>query len=293
MAGLADYIRASNGDGEAVRAIVTAYRGIANTDLITDSVLNWPAKFVATSGSLDTSTGLLDPDTITVFKGHLTGSIITIEEFAPGYADIGNTIGQVVILKPNTLWADILAEALSAGGASVTIGATPPADPVEGDLWGDTNGSDYLTEIAKSVGNILYPIGSYYINETNSTNPGTLLGFGTWVAVQNRTIVGKGTGTFATAGATGGSETHTLTNAEMPVHSITWSHHGDEGGSVVRSISGTGLTASGTWIGNYRPPGVVTGGAGSYQNPGASWGSGAAHNNLQPYIVAYIWKRTA
>lgn len=108
MPGPIDYIAASNGSGEAVRAIVTTDRLISATTLIVDSVLNWPNRFVATSGTLDPLTGLLDEGTITVFKGVLTGSIITIEEFAPGYPDIGNTVGQVVVLKPSTFWADTL-----------------------------------------------------------------------------------------------------------------------------------------------------------------------------------------
>jgi hypothetical protein len=32
------------------------------------------------------------------------------------------------------------------------------------------------------VGNLLFPVGSIYTNATNATNPGTLLGFGTWTA---------------------------------------------------------------------------------------------------------------
>lgn len=67
-----------------------------------------------------------------------------------------------------------------------------------------------------SIINLVYPVGSYYINETNSTNPGTLFGVGTWVAVANKMIVGKGSGTFATAGSTGGAETTTIAQANLP-----------------------------------------------------------------------------
>ena len=104
----ADYVSASDGTGEAVRSVITTERLIGATTLITDSVLHWPNKFIATSGTLDPVTGILDEDTITVFKGYLTGSIITIDEYAPGYTDIGHEVGQVVVLKPSTLWADIV-----------------------------------------------------------------------------------------------------------------------------------------------------------------------------------------
>lgn len=113
-----EYISASDGNGEAVQAIVTVDRAPGDMDLITDSVFNWPAKFVATSGSLDPSTGLIDPNTMTVFRGHLTGSIITIEEFAPGYSDLGHTTDQIVVLKPSTYWADILSQAVTAASES-------------------------------------------------------------------------------------------------------------------------------------------------------------------------------
>lgn len=104
----ADYVAASDGTGEAVRAIVTTQRLVGATTLIVDSVENWPNKFIATSGTLDPVTGMLDDNTLTVFKGTLSGSIITIDEYAPGYPDVGHTVNQVVVLKPSTLWADIV-----------------------------------------------------------------------------------------------------------------------------------------------------------------------------------------
>ena len=108
-----------------------------------------------------------------------------------------------------------------------------------------------------------------------STNPATLFGFGTWVAFgAGRVIVGVGTSdaTYA-AGATGGESTHVLTTPEMPSHT-----HGVLGG-----------IGSGT---HTYPSGKV------YPTNSDDWstgsaGSGSAHNNLQPYIVAYMWNRTA
>ena len=54
-----------------------------------------------------------------------------------------------------------------------------------------------------------YPVGSVYINASDSTNPATLLGFGTWTALgEGRVLLGAGTGGGGTytAGATGGSK---------------------------------------------------------------------------------------
>lgn len=86
-------------------------------------------------------------------------------------------------------------------------------------------------------------------------------------------------------GQSGGSQTHILTTAEMPTHGFSFGHHGDEGGSLVRSPNVTGGTfsANATLADTYRPPTAAVGGAASYQQPGWSFGSSAAHNNMQPY----------
>jgi hypothetical protein len=119
----------------------------------------------------------------------------------------------------------------------------------------------------------VYPVGSIYISVV-ATNPATLFGFGTWVAfATGRTIVGIDTGQteFNTIEKTGGAKTHTLTTAEMPshVHLVPWITLGGTGGSS----------------GDRAYPG------GNSETSAA--GSGGAHNNLQPYITTYIWKRTA
>lgn len=119
-----EYLKASNGSGEAPRASVTVTRSVAATTLTVDAVTNWPPFFVATSGILNTETGIINPATVTVFKGHLDGSTIEIDAFAPGYTDIGNAVGDVVVLKPTTEWADIISESLAE--ASDRLGGTSP-----------------------------------------------------------------------------------------------------------------------------------------------------------------------
>jgi hypothetical protein len=71
---------------------------------------------------------------------------------------------------------------------------------------------------------LLYPVGSIYTNATVSTNPATLLGFGTWTAFgAGRVMVGfdSGNALFDTAEETGGSadaitvsHTHTATSTD-------------------------------------------------------------------------------
>ena len=67
-----------------------------------------------------------------------------------------------------------------------------------------------------------YPVGSIYINATDSTNPATLFGFGIWTAFgAGRVMVGFDSEDtdFDTAEKTGGAKTHTLSTAELPSHS--------------------------------------------------------------------------
>jgi len=128
-----------------------------------------------------------------------------------------------------------------------------------------------------------YPVGTQYVNLTNSANPSTYLpgqSASTWTADSGTVTVAKAaSGTFATAGATGGAETHTLTEAEMPAHS-----HG------IRQYGGGG---AGT---GYRlPADIRTSWGGSVLTVSTcdNTGGGGSHNNLQPYKVKYVWNRVS
>jgi hypothetical protein len=141
--------------------------------------------------------------------------------------------------------------------------------------YGDVSAPSDLSNIMKYV----YPVGSIYINATDDTNPEPLLGFGTWSAFgAGRVPVGFDSGDtdFDTAEETGGDKTHTLTTDEMPSHNHT------AGGAAARVLQQNG---SGNLEGTYSNAHTI-------QNLQAA-GGGSAHNNLQPYIVVYMWKRTA
>ena len=138
-----------------------------------------------------------------------------------------------------------------------------------------------LTGVTATIANA-YPVGSIYMNATNATNPGTLLGFGTWTAFgEGRVLIGIDSSDtdFDTAEETGGSKTHTLTEAQLPSH-----RH-----QVGSNDSGTG---TGGAAGNMEL--VRDAGTGNGPAVNSSFtGSGQAHTIVQPYIVVYMWKRTA
>jgi len=128
-------------------------------------------------------------------------------------------------------------------------------------------------------GSEAFPVGSVFIAVV-STNPGTLLGYGTWAAFgAGRMLVGLDSGQteFDTVEETGGTKTHTLLESEIPAHKhftnrFPTTTGGSAGHTPDTSMSGTQ---------------VVT------NEETSLTGSGAAHNNLPPYIVVYMWKRTA
>lgn len=100
----------SNGSGDAALAHVQSNRVIGSTTIATDTIANWPANFIATTGTL-LSSGFIDPTSKTDFYGHLgVGNQLIIDGFCPGNADNGNTSGQVVVIKPNTEWANLIAQ---------------------------------------------------------------------------------------------------------------------------------------------------------------------------------------
>lgn len=114
-----------------------------------------------------------------------------------------------------------------------------------------------------------------------STNPATLLGFGTWSQIAGGKFLVGQTGSdvdFDTAEETGGAKTHTLTTAEIPAHThqVRRERSATTGGAttLLARTSDTTSTVDET---------VFT----------ESTGGGGAHNNLPPYFTVFIWKRTA
>jgi hypothetical protein len=130
-----------------------------------------------------------------------------------------------------------------------------------------------------------YPVGSIYMNASNATNPSTLLGFGTWVALAaGKMLVGIDSGDtdFDTAGETGGAKEVTLTEGQLPAHQHR-SAFGEYNTPQNLDFGNNGV------IGNF----VTTGAARGYGVDSESIGSGDAIDIMNPYIVVYMWKRTA
>lgn len=136
-------------------------------------------------------------------------------------------------------------------------------------------GDDLLAAIKRAVFDMECPVGTVEEQHLGESTPAEKYGMGTWTidtAMQGRTPIGSGGGYML--GATGGEATHTLTVNEIPSHTHKLSYSGESGGwaSIKTGTSDIETTVS---------QGV------------AATGGGAAHNNMQPYMVVNYWKRVA
>jgi hypothetical protein len=183
--------------------------------------------------------------------------------------------------------------ATKADLASPTFTGTPTLP--SGTIATTQSSTDSSTKIAttafvQSVAQVLFPVGAIY-TATVSTNPATLLGFGTWTAFgAGRTIIGNGGG--FTAGSTGGSadaitvsHTHTATSTVTdPTHNHSYTQPSP--GTYVQNINGTGQGAVAGTTGS-ASTGI------SVATSISTTGSSGTNANLPPYIVVYMWQRTA
>ena len=136
----------------------------------------------------------------------------------------------------------------------------------------------------------IYPVGSIYMNMAVATNPGTLLGFGTWVAyATGQVLVGyEASGTFDALDESLGAEAPTSgsTAADLAAHTHTAS---------ISSTTDTGNNENQASGG--RPYMRVGSDNGGLTATTASSGSGGGHTHttstLQPSVTVHMWKRTA
>ena len=136
-------------------------------------------------------------------------------------------------------------------------------------------------KLVNSIKSAMYPVGSVYITY-NNVNPGTFLG-GTWERFgQGRTLVGEGTGNDGstsmsfTTDSHGGEYKHLLTIDEMPSHSHNI--------TLPVSTNWSGNGGSAYQLNNTTTDNITT-------NYIKTTGNSNSHNNVQPYIVVFFWRR--
>jgi hypothetical protein len=188
----------------------------------------------------------------------------------------------------------------ATGTGSVVLSASPtftgtPAAPTAS--LGTNTTQLATTAFVTAALQAVYPVGSIYVNATSSSNPSTLLGFGTWEAFgAGRMMVGLNASDalFDTAEETGGSKdaivvshTHTATSTVTDNgHNHSLNIGGDIGGGRNTGGAITNLGDTNTAILN-NVTGITV------ATSIASAGSSGTNANLPPYIVVRMWKRTA
>lgn len=160
-----------------------------------------------------------------------------------------------------------------------------------------TDISDAIDAAVTTILGTAYPVGSIYTNASDSTNPGTLLGFGTWVAFgEGRVAVGykSGDALFGTAGNTGGSQDATLVSHTHSVGTASLTGSFPTAANTSNIYSGIASRGS-SFSGNGADPqyNYQVNLDASHNHTLSTEGSSATNANLQPYVTVYMWKRTA
>lgn len=167
----------------------------------------------------------------------------------------------------------------------MTIDQLPYLAPSLGDSFAHTAGGGSYKALLKDLALLFCPIGKLWIS-SDPTSPAEIIG-GTWEQVKDRFILAAGD--VYTAGEIGGEAEHTLSVEELPEHT----HHPF---AYYNEQSQEWVNLDAYW--------PVSGAQTAYAYNGASSsaalaiktgiaGEGAAHNNMPPYKVYYVWERTA
>lgn len=119
---------------------------------------------------------------------------------------------------------------------------------------------------------LVYPVGAVYVS-WSSTSPASLFG-GSWTQIRGAYV------RFDSNTSTGGSNTHTLTVAEMPSHS-----HVIESRNQAWVAGGANIATAG--------PSAATGSWTSGATRASKTGGGGSHSIMPYYQNMYAWRRTA
>ena len=175
----------------------------------------------------------------------------------------------------------------NASGKGLAIGKVSESDTLEIALPLKFSGTALV--------DLIYPVGAIYLS-TADVNPGSFLG-GTWEAFgQGRTLVGVDAtdDDFKKSEQTGGEKAHTLIVDEMPSHTHEQEPHTHsiryKGFTLSSSASGYMVLRRNDTADSY--DGTDTDGAISATAVNKNTGGDQPHNNLQPYITCYMFKRT-
>lgn len=268
------------------------------------------AVVIMTSGvSLTASRNVFIPaeEKTYIFKNSTTGGQNIVVKTSGG-AGITVPNGQTVSLYcdgTDCFSTDTYANALTLN--SPTLTGTPIAPTAS---FGTSTTQLATTAFVQAALQALYPVGSVYINSSNTSNPASIFGFGTWTAIgAGQVLVGQDSGdaVFDTLGETGGSKdaivvahTHTAASSSISTTAITDPGHTHPYLTAANKTLSTGGDPNQAWaLGNTtvnttaNTTGITAATTTSTTTSITSTGSTGTNANLQPYVVVKMWTRTA
>ncbi len=181
-------------------------------------------------------------------------------------------------------------------------------DLTTGEKTGLTGGGQTALH-SHAGGSQAFPVGSVFLAVVN-TDPATLLGYGSWTQIaQGQFLVGQKTtdADFDVAEETGGAKTHTHTGhsahvVTQPSDHAAQTHSGGAVGTIVATataavkIGTAGATGAAQTHTHPAPAFTQPGQHPTLSHANAAVDAHSAHDtpsHLPPYLVVYVWKRTA
>lgn len=230
-----------------------------------------------------------------------TGALLNADQLTNVNGSIAN--GNTKAVNGGTVYTALNSKENSSNKVTTLDNSTshyPSCSAVKAVTDGKANSSHtHNTSDITGLINLIYPIGSIYMS-THDTDPGTLFGVGAWTKIEDRFLLAAGSN--YTAGATDGAATVTLTAAQsgLKAHSHGMAHTHRHRHQLEQHFaqSGTGtsdvyeITHNRKTTTFYTEYDQTSSSKSTTDNNTAS-NATSAHNNMPPYLVVNVWKRTA
>ena len=252
--------------------------------------------FIECTGSLSAARNLIVPTNrklYFIYNNTTGGYAVTVK--VSGQTGVSVPNGAKIVLVSNG--TDVVVATnymVSPTFANATLTGTPVAPTASA---GTSTTQIATTAFVSAALAAAYPVGSIYM-ATVTTNPATLLGFGTWVRYgQGRMLISADDSTY-TIGGTGGSATTTLSTANLPSHnhsatSVVTDPGHTHTSNAQQANNSNQLAGGGSFTTAYAVAAINSATTGiSVATSIGNTGSGTAATTISPYIVVYMWNRT-
>ena len=263
-------------DNNAYIGIGTITNGLVSVQLDTDR------QMTAAAGE-----GLLELVMVKGGKAQATANARWIVQESPN-AD--TVISASIISGLSDLVANVAGSVSSAENAASAAGAAL-SEALLAQARAEAEANRAAEIAAGNLLDVFFPVGSIVQYTDASINPNNLFGNDTeWVRIEGRFLFGADTN--HAIGTTGGSETVTLTSAQMPAHRhyVLNMNKGTDSPDYQHTLARHNIDNSIDEKYHYRLYGNSSdAGAGR----SSASGSGQAHSNMPPYVAVHIWERTA